>query len=405
MSLIVQKFGGSSVADAERIRRVAGIIAAAVQAGNELVVILSAQGDTTDDLLEKAAEINPRASKREIDMLLATGEQISVALMAMCLEGMGIAAVSLTGQQVGIRTNSHYGNARIEHVSEERIRKELGRNRVVLVAGFQGMNASGDITTLGRGGSDTSAVAVAAALQADKCQIFTDVNGVYTADPRKVPGALKLDEITYEEMQELASLGAQVLHNRSVELAKKYHVQMEVLSSFQNPPTPGTLVKEVTKNMEKFEITGIAKDTQTVLFSVVGLKDEPGKAFKVFRILSSAKVNVDIILQSIGRGTSKDISFTVPTSNWEQTLAILEEHKDSLGYERIDVDTNVAKVSAVGAGMVSTPGVAARMFEALADANININMISTSEIKISVLVKAEQADLAMNVIHEKFFGK
>ena len=403
MSLIVQKFGGSSVADADCIRRVAGIVADTYRAGNEVIVVLSAQGDTTDDLLAKAAEINPRASKREIDMLLSTGEQISIALMAMCLEGLGIPAVSLTGPQVGIKTNSHYGNARIEAVAEERIRKELARNHVVLVAGFQGINASGDITTLGRGGSDTSAVAIAAALQADKCQIFTDVDGVYTADPRKVPGARKLDGITYEEMQELASLGAQVLHNRSVEMAKKYHVRLEVLSSFNN--IPGTLVKEVTNKMEQLEITGIAKDDKTVLFAVVGLKDEPGQAFKVFRLLSNAKVNVDIILQSIGRGTSKDISFTVPQHDMEKTLATLEEHGDSLGYERIDVDTNVAKVSTVGAGMVSTPGVAARMFEALADAKININMISTSEIKITVLVAADQADRAVSVIHEKFFGK
>jgi len=403
MSLIVQKFGGSSVADADCIRRVAGIVADTYRAGNEVIVVLSAQGDTTDDLLAKAAEINPRASKREIDMLLSTGEQISIALMAMCLEGLGIPAVSLTGPQVGIKTNSHYGNARIEAVAEERIRKELARNHVVLVAGFQGINASGDITTLGRGGSDTSAVAIAAALQADKCQIFTDVDGVYTADPRKVPGARKLDGITYEEMQELASLGAQVLHNRSVEMAKKYHVRLEVLSSFNN--IPGTLVKEVTNKMEQLEITGIAKDDKTVLFAVVGLKDEPGQAFKVFRLLSNAKVNVDIILQSIGRGTSKDISFTVPQHDMEKTLATLEEHGDSLGYERIDVDENVSKVSTVGAGMVSTPGVAARMFEALADAKININMISTSEIKITVLVAADQADRAVSVIHEKFFGK
>ena len=403
MALIVQKFGGSSVADAERIRRVAGIIAETYKAGNELVVILSAQGHTTDDLLAKAAEINPRGSKREIDQLLATGEQISVALMAICLEGMGVPAVSLTGWQIGLKTTSHYGNARVEQVTGERLRKELARNQVVLVAGFQGINATGDVTTLGRGGSDTTAVAVAAALQADKCQIFTDVDGIYTADPRKVPGAKKLDEITYEEMQELASLGAQVLHNRSVQLAEKYHVRLEVLSSFTN--TPGTLVKEVTKNMEQLEITGIAKDSQTVLFAVVGLKDEPGKAFKVFRLLSNARINVDLILQSIGRGTLKDISFTVAQKDLEATIAVLEEHKDSLGYERIDVDENVAKVSTVGAGMVSTPGVAARMFEALADAQININMISTSEVKISVLVDAAQADKAMNVIHEKFFGK
>ena len=401
MSLIVQKFGGSSVANAECIRRVAGIIAETHRAGNELIVILSAQGDTTDDLIDKAAELNPRASKRELDMLMSTGEQASVALMAICLKGMGIPAVSLTGWQIGLKTSSDYGNARIEALSGERIKKELGQGRVVLVAGFQGISASGDITTLGRGGSDTSAVAVAAALRADKCQIFTDVDGVYTADPRKVKAARRLEEITYQEMLELASLGAQVLHNRSVELARKYQVPMEVLSSFTN--TPGTLVKEVTKNMEQHEIAGIAKDTNVTLIAIIGLKDEPGKAFKVFRLLSNAKVNVDIILQSIGRGAQKDISFTVPGSDGEKALAVLEEHKDSLGYERIDVDHAVAKVSVVGAGMAATHGVAAQMFEALADAKININMISTSEITISVLVATDQADRAMNVIHEKFF--
>ncbi|MCL2842484.1 MAG: aspartate kinase [Oscillospiraceae bacterium] len=403
MSLIVQKFGGSSVANAECIRRVAGIIAETYQAGNEVVVILSAQGDTTDELIAKAKEINPRPSKRELDMLMATGEQMSISLMAMCLAGMGISAVSLAGWQIGMKTNSHYGSARIERVTGERIKKELSRNRVVLVAGFQGVNPSGDITTLGRGGSDTSAVAIAAALHANKCQIYTDVDGVYTADPRKVPGARKLDEITYEEMLELASLGAQVLHNRSVEMAKKYHVQLEVLSSFKQ--LPGTLVKEVTKQVEQIEITGIAKDTETALFALVGLQDEPGKAFRVFRLLSNAKVNVDVILQSIGRGSIKDISFTVPKCDTEKTLAALQEHKAALGFDRIDVDTTVAKVSIVGAGMVSTPGVAAKMFEALADAKININMISTSEINISVLVNAEQADRAMNAIHDKFFGE
>lgn len=403
MSLIVQKFGGSSVANADCIRRVAGIIAKTYQAGNEVVVVLSAQGDTTDELIAKAKEINPRPSQRELDMLMATGEQMSVSLMAMCLAGMGISAVSLAGWQIGMKTNSQYGSARIERVTGERIKKELSRNRVVLVAGFQGVNPSGDITTLGRGGSDTTAVAIAAALQADKCQIYTDVDGIYTADPRKVPGSRKLDEITYEEMLELASLGAQVLHNRSVEMAKKYHVQLEVLSSFKQ--LPGTLVKEVTKKVEQIEITGIAKDTDTALLALVGLQDEPGKAFRVFRLLSNAKVNVDIILQSIGRGSMKDISFTVPMSDTEKTLATLQEHKATLGFDRIDVDTTVAKVSIVGAGMVSTPGVAAKMFEALADAKININMISTSEINISVLVDTDQADRAIHVIHDKFFGE
>ena len=401
MSLIVQKFGGTSVADADCIRRVAGIIAETYRAGNEMIVILSAQGHTTDELLEKAAELNPRASKREVDMLLTTGEQISVALMAMCLEGMGIPAVSLTGWQIGMQTDSTYGSARIKSVGRERIAKELNRNRVVLVAGFQGINRSGDLTTLGRGGSDTSAVAIAAELGAERCQIFTDVDGVYTADPRKVPEARKLDEITYEEMLELSSLGAQVLHMRSVELAKKYHVPLEVLSSFTGQP--GTIVKEV-KTVEHLDITGVTKDTETALFALVGLTDEPGKAFQVFRLLSASKINVDIILQSIGRGTLKDISFTVAKSDWERTRDRLEAHKSSLGYEHIDVDLNVAKVSIVGAGMVTTPGVAARMFEALSESNINIDMISTSEINISVLVAADQADRAISAIHSKFFG-
>ena len=403
MALIVQKFGGSSVADANCVRRVAGIIAEQYKAGNDMVVILSAQGDTTDHLLEKAAEINPRASKRELDMLVSTGEQISVSLMAMCLDAMGIPAVSLTGWQIGMKTNSEYTNARIKSVDQERLKKELSRNRVVLVAGFQGINRSDDITTLGRGGSDTTAVAIAAALHADKCQIFTDVEGIYTADPRKVPNARKLDEITYAEMLELASLGAQVLHNRSVELAKKYHVPLEVLSSFKNKP--GTMVKEVTKNVEQLEIAGIAKDTETVLFSITGLQDEPGKAFQVFRLLGAGKVNVDIILQSIGRGSAKDISFTVPKSDMEKTKEVLEGAKSSIGYEHLEVDQSVAKVSIVGAGMIGASGVAARMFEALADAKININMISTSEINISVLLNEGQADRAINVIHDKFFGE
>jgi len=401
MSLIVQKFGGSSVADAACIRRVAGIIADTYRAGSELVVVLSAQGDTTDELVEKAAEISKRPSKREMDMLLSTGEQISISLMAMCLEGMGIPAVSLTGWQVGMKTNSDYSNARIKGVGEERIRKELGRGKVVLVAGFQGMNRSGDITTLGRGGSDTSAVAIASALYADKCQIFTDVDGVYTADPRKVKTAKKLDEITYDEMLELASLGAQVLHPRSVELAKKHHMQLEVLSSFT--AKPGTIVKEVTKNVETMAVTGVTKDTETVLFALVGLENKPGKAFQIFRLLSNAKVNVDVILQSIGRGDKKDISFTVPKKDAERVEKTLMDYKEVLGFDQIDMNTGVAKVSIVGAGMVSTPGTAARMFEALTDAKVNIDMISTSEICISVLVSAEDADRAMNAIHEKFF--
>ena len=400
--LIVQKFGGSSVADATKIMRVAGIIADSFCEGNDVVVVLSAQGDTTDDLLEKAAEINPNPSKRELDVLLSTGEQISVALMSMALEKMGLPVVSLTGWQVQISTNFDYGNARIRSVSTERIRQELDKRRIVIVTGFQGVNGTGDITTLGRGGSDTSAVAVAASLHADKCQIFTDVEGVFTADPRKVQGARKLDEITYDEMMELASLGAQVLHNRSVEMAKRYGVNLEVLSSYERKP--GTKVKEVVKNVEQMKISGIAKDTNVARIAVVGVPDEPGVAFRLFRELASAKINVDVILQSIDRNGSNDISFTVSESDFEKALKIVEERKDTLRYTELFGDKSVAKVSIVGAGMLSSSGVAATMFEALSEAKINIQMISTSEIKVSVLIDETSADKAVQVIHNKFFN-
>lgn len=400
MAFIVQKFGGSSVADAARIKRVAGIIADTYCEGNDVVVVLSAQGDTTDDLIEKAAEINPNPSKREMDMLLSTGEQISIALCAMCLEKMGLPVVSLLGWQIGMNTDSNYGSARIKSASCERIRRELDKRRIVLVAGFQGINKYGDVTTLGRGGSDTTAVAIAASMHADLCQIYTDVDGVYTADPRKIPNAKKLDEITYDEMLELASLGAQVLHNRSVEMAKRYGVNMEVLSSFERKP--GTKVKEVTK-VEQTKISGIAKDTDVARIALVGLKDEPGIAFKVFRVLARAKINVDIILQSIGRGNTQDISFTVPLGSAEDAVAALTEYKEAVGYDHMDVDKSVAKVSIVGAGMMSSSGIAALMFEALYDAKVNIGMISTSEIKVSVLVNEDEADRAVKAIHKKFF--
>ncbi|MDE7002967.1 MAG: aspartate kinase, partial [Oscillospiraceae bacterium] len=383
MALIIQKFGGSSVADAEKIRNVARIITDTYQKGNRVVAVLSAQGDTTDDLIEKAAEINPAASKRELDMLLSTGEQISCALCAMAIEDMGFPVVSLTGWQAGFRTNSGYGNARIKRVQGERIRAELDKRRIVIVTGFQGLNKYDDITTLGRGGSDTSAVAIAAALNADLCQIYTDVDGVYTADPRLVPTAHKLDEITYDEMLELATLGAQVLHNRSVEMAKRYGVNLEVLSSFQRKP--GTKVKEVVKTMEKSHISGVAKDKNVARLALVGLEDTPGIAFKIFSLLAKNNVNVDIILQSIGRSDTKDISFTVAKGDMEQARQLLENNRDSVKFDHIDVSDNIAKVSIVGAGMINNPGVAAAMFEALFNAGININMISTSEIKVSVL--------------------
>ena len=400
MALIVQKFGGNSVADTERIRRVAGIITDTYSAGNDVVVVLSAQGDTTDDLIDKAAEINPNPSKREMDMLLSTGEQISISLMAMAIEKMGLPVVSLTGWQIGMQTTADYGNARIIRVTAERIRTELDRRRIVLVAGFQGIDKYDDITTLGRGGSDTTAVAIAASLHADLCQIYTDVEGVYTCDPRIMPEAKKLDEITYDEMLELASLGAQVLHNRSVEMAKRYGVKLEVLSSFVRKP--GTKVKEVVK-VEQTKISGIANDTNVARIALIGLRDEPGVAFKVFRVLSRSKINVDIILQSIGRDGTKDISFTVAKSDMELTEKVLNEHKDEVGFEDISVNGDIAKVSIVGAGMMTSPGVASLMFEALYDAKVNINMISTSEIKISVLVPAEDADRAIAAIHRKFF--
>ena len=403
MGLIVQKFGGTSVADASCITNVARIITEAYRQGNSVVAVLSAQGDTTDDLIAKAWEINPRASRREMDMLLSTGEQISCALCAMAVETMGYPVVSLTGWQAGMSTNSAYGTARIKRIDTERIRSELDRNTIVIVTGFQGLNKFDDITTLGRGGSDTSAVALAAALRADLCQIYTDVEGVYTADPRNVKGAQKLDEITYDEMLELASLGAQVLHNRSVEMAKKYRVKLEVLSSFANKP--GTKVKEVVKKMEKTHVVGVAKDKNVGRIALVELEDRPGIAYQVFSLLAKEHVNVDIILQSIGRGNTKDISFTVKRSDLEEAKRVLEEHRESIGFDHIDVSHDLAKVSIVGAGMLDNSGVASQMFEALYGAQINIQMISTSEIKVSVLLDEADADRAVQAIHDSFFGE
>ena len=403
MALIVQKFGGSSVADADKIRNVARIVTETYRKGHSVVVVLSAQGDTTDDLIEKAREIHPGASKREMDMLLATGEQISISLCAMAIERMGYQAISLTGWQAGMLTDSAYSAARIKRVRTERIQKELDKKKIVLVAGFQGINKYDDVTTLGRGGSDTSAVALATALHADLCQIYTDVDGVYTADPRNVAGARKIDEITYDEMLELASLGAQVLHNRSVEMAKRYNVNLEVLSSFSGKP--GTKVKEVVKTMEKTHVSGVAKDKEVARIALIGLVDQPGIAFKIFSLLARKNINVDIILQSIGRGGSKDISFTVAEGDAQSARELMEENKEVIGCKAIEVSTEVAKVSIVGAGMANNAGVACKMFEALFSAGININMISTSEIKVSVLVDERDADRAVQAIHDRFFSE
>ena len=382
MSLIVQKFGGSSVADKERLFNVAGIISDAYRSGDRVVVVVSAQGDTTDDLLAKAAEISDSPSKRELDMLLSTGEQISASLLAIALGTMRIPVVSLNAWQVGISSDSNYSNAKIKKI----------------VTGFQGINKFDDVTTLGRGGSDTTAVALAAVLKADRCQIYTDVDGVYTADPRKVPSAKKLKEISYDEMLELASLGAQVLHNRSVEMAKKYHVELEVLSSFEK--ISGTVVREDVK-VEKMLVTGVAKDTNVARISVIGLEDVPGVAFRLFSLMGQKNIVVDIILQSIGRNGTKDISFTVSENQLPLAVSVLE---DVYGKGSVSVESDVAKVSVVGAGMETNAGVAAKMFVALYSVGANIHMISTSEIKISVLIDRNDADKAVAAIHEAFIG-
>ncbi len=402
MSLIVKKFGGSSVANAERVFHVANTIVNDYKKGNDVIVVVSAQGDTTDDLIEKANEINPNgASKRELDMLLAAGEQISIALLSMAIEKLGFPVVSLLGWQAGFNTDSHHGMARIKNLNTERIRNELSKKNIVVVAGFQGINKYDDITTLGRGGSDTSAVAIAASMKADLCQIYTDVDGVYTADPRKVDTAKKMSEITYDEMLELATLGAQVLNNRSVEMAKKYNVELEVLSSLEDKP--GTIVKETVK-MEKTLIRGVAKDCDVARVSVIGLTDAPGMAFKLFNKLAQYKVNVDTILQSVGRDGTKDITFTVPIGQCESAMNAINSIKDSLSYKELSMDDSIAKISIVGAGMESHPGVASKMFEALYDADINIQMIATSEIKISVLIDQKYADKAVKVVHDAFIN-
>lgn len=399
MGLIVQKYGGSSVRDAERVMNVASRIVEAYDAGNNVVVAVSAQGDTTDDLIEKAKEINPNASKREMDMLLATGEQISISLLAMAIEKIGRPVISLTGWQAGVATNSKYSHARIKTVNCTRIQNELDKRRIVIVAGFQGINKFDDITTLGRGGSDTSAVALAAALGADICEIYTDVDGVYTADPRFVKNAYKLDDISYDEMLELASLGANVLHNRSVEMAKKYHVKLAVKSSLNK--TEGTYVKEVDK-VEKMLVRGVTRDNDCARIALCGVEDTPGKAFQVFAVLSKKNIAVDLIIQSIGNGGKKDISFTTSESDLEEALKLIEDNQDIIKADQINWTKDVSKVSIVGAGMVNNAGVATTMFEALYNVHININMIATSEIKISVLVDQKDAERAVVAIHDKF---
>lgn len=397
--LIVKKFGGTSVANKERIFNVAKRCIEDYKKGHDVVVVLSAMGDTTDELLSLANDINPNAPKRELDMLLTTGEQTSVALMAMAMNALDVPAVSLNAFQVMMHSTSKYGNSRFKRVDTERIRHELDSRKIVIVTGFQAVNKYDDYTTLGRGGSDTTAVALAAVLHADLCEIFTDVDGVYTADPRIVKDARKLSQITYDEMLELASHGAKVLHNRSVEMAKKYRVPLVVRSSLNN--NEGTVVKEGAK-MEKMLISGVTADKNIARISVIGIKDRPGTAFRIFNTLSKNKINIDIILQSIGREGTKDITFTVSQDDLKETLDVLEREKEDLTIQEIKYDEDVAKISIVGAGIMTNPGVAATMFEALYNCGININMISTSEIRITVLIRENDAEKAVIAVHDGF---
>lgn len=400
MSLIIQKFGGSSVANAERVLNVAKIITDTYSQGHDVIVVVSAQGDTTDELIKKAYEINENASKREMDVLLSAGEQMSIALLAMAIEKLGFPVVSLLGWQAGFQTSSVYGYARIKKIKHARLKNEIDKKNIVIVAGFQGINKFDDITTLGRGGSDTSAVAIACAMHADLCQIYTDVDGIYTADPRIVKNAKKLKEISYDEMLELATLGAQVLNNRSVEMAKKHNIEIEVLSSITK--NRGTIVKEAT-NMEELLISGVAKDEDVARISVTGVPDKPGFAFKLFSKLAAKEIHVDVILQSIGHDGTKDITFTVNEGKLKETLDILNTYVSSIEGANVLYDEDIAKISIVGSGMETHAGVASQMFEALFEANINIQMISTSEIKVSVLINQDDANNAVIALHKRFF--
>lgn len=397
--LVVKKFGGSSVADTERIFNVARRCIEDYNRGNDVVVVLSAMGKTTDGLIARAHEISDHPPKRELDMLLTTGEQVSVALMAMAIQSLGVPAVSLNAAQIRMKTTSAYGQAKLKRIDTERIKNELDARKIVVITGFQGINKFDDMTTLGRGGSDTTAVALAAVLHADACEIYTDVDGVYTADPRIVPNARKLPEVSYDEMLEFASLGAKVLHNRSVEMAKRYNVQLVVLSSLVR--TEGTVVKESTK-MEKMLVSGVAADKNTARISVIGVLDEPGIAFKVFNLLARHHINVDIIIQSVGQEGRKNISFTVARTDLQEAMTVLNENRESLTAQSVECAADVAKISIIGAGMTSNPGVAARMFEALYSADINIRMIATSEIRITVLIDEKDANRAMRVVHDAF---
>lgn len=398
--LVVQKYGGSSVANPERIRRVAGRVAAVREQGHDIAVVVSAMGDTTDDLVSLVKEITDSPPDREMDMILSTGEQVSIALLAMAIRELGRPVISLTGAQAGIKTDSAHTKARILNIETNRLREEFARGNIVVVAGFQGIDQASNITTLGRGGSDTTAVALAAALEADLCEIYTDVDGVYTTDPRIVPEARKLDVISYDEMLELANLGAAVLHPRAVEMAMKYKMPLHVRSSFNT--NTGTLVKEVG-NMEKaLLVTGVVCDHNVAKIGLFNVMDKPGIAYTLFKELANEKINVDMIIQSAMRDERNDISFTCSTDDLKKALAVVDRLQADIGADGYTFGEGVAKVSIVGAGMVSNPGVAAEMFEALFKEGINIDMISTSEIKVSCIIRDEDAKKAVIALHKKF---
>ncbi|MCL1845423.1 MAG: aspartate kinase [Defluviitaleaceae bacterium] len=397
--IVVQKYGGTSVANAERIMHVANIVVKAKNAGKGVVVVVSAQGHTTDKLLEKAGGICDEPNRRELDMLLVTGEQQSAALMTMALQSLGHPAISLNAMQIGIEATSVHFNAQIKRIRTERLKKELDKGNIVVVAGFQGINRHGDMTTLGRGASDTTAVALAAILEAELCEIYTDVDGIYTADPRIVRTAKKLDIISYDDMLELAASGAGVLHNRAVEMAKRFDVNLVLRSSVND--VPGTLIKE-DAGVEQLSVSGIAIDRNVARVSVTGLPDRPGVAASIFMPLAKEKINVDVILLSVGEGDKRDYCFTIHKQDLKIAIGILESHKEKIGFATLNTDENLAKLSIVGSGMATNTGVAAKMFEALYEVGVNIETISTSEIKITVLIDERNIAKATQAVHDKF---
>ena len=400
MSIIVKKFGGTSVGDTTKIKNVAKRIVGSIEKGNQVVVAVSAMGGATDKLVALAHEVSPSPLERELDMLLSTGEQVSIALLAMAVSDLGYEAISLTGNQVGILTDGFYSNARIVSINNQRILDELKIGKVVILAGFQGVTIDGEITTLGRGASDTTAVAIAASLNADRCEIYTDVDGIYTADPRIVKSARKLDRITHDEMLEMAGLGAKVLHSRSVELAKKFQVPLMVRSSFHEGD--GTIIVKESEIMEQVVVSGVTSNKDQAKISLIGIEDKPGVAAEIFNIVAEQHINIDMIIQNVGRDGTTDLSFTVPEKDLSKAVKVIQDLSDQIKIATLETDSDISKVSVIGIGMVSHVGIASKMFSALAEQNINIQMISTSEIKISCVIDQTQTDKAVEVIHDSF---